>query len=63
MKTTIILNALDIDPTIYFLGSDKEIEEAEKKEARQAAIIEKLIFSGDTLQKGNKTHDSASYRK
>ena len=46
----ILLQSLDIDPALYFTGSNKEIEEAEKKEARQAAIIEKLIFSEDIQQ-------------
>lgn len=46
----ILLQSLDIDPALYFTGSDKEIEEAEKKEARQAAIIERLIFSGTFRQ-------------
>lgn len=46
----IFLQSLDIDPTIYFLGSDEEIAEAEAKEARRAAEIEKVIFSGDFQQ-------------
>ena len=46
----ILFQSLDIDPTIYFTGSNKEIEEAEKKEARQAARIEKIISRPDFQQ-------------
>lgn len=46
----ILLQSLDIDPTLYFTGSDEEILEAEKKEARRAAEIENLIFSGNFRQ-------------
>lgn len=46
----ILLQSLDIDLVIYFTGSDEEILEAEKKEARRAAEIESLIFSGTFRQ-------------
>lgn len=55
MKTTIILNTLDIDQAIYFLGSDEEIAKAEEKEARQAEKLEKIIFSSDFQQLTYKT--------
>lgn len=46
----ILFQSLDIDPVIYFTGSDEEIAEAEKKEARQAARIEKIISRPDFQQ-------------
>lgn len=41
----ITLKSLNIDPCIYFLGTDAEIEEAERKERMQAEKIESIIFS------------------
>ena len=50
MKRTIKLKAMDINPAIWFTGTDEEIEQAERKEARQAAKLEKIIFSPDFQQ-------------
>lgn len=41
----ITLKNLNIDPCIYFLGTDAEIEEAERKERMQAEKIKDIIFS------------------
>ena len=41
----ITLEALNIDPKIYFLGTDEEQEKAEAKETARAAELEKIIFS------------------
>lgn len=41
----ITLKSLNIDPCIYFLGTDAEIEAAEQKERMQAEKIESIIFS------------------
>ena len=50
MKRTIKLKAIGIDPCIWFFGTDEEIAKAEKKEARQAARIEKIISRPDFQQ-------------
>lgn len=61
MKKTIKLKSMDIDPAIYFTGSDKEIEEAEKAEARQAAKLERIIFS-DCFQQLTYTNHAGAIR-
>lgn len=48
-QTRISFESLNINPTIYFLGTDEEIEAAERKEAARAAELEKVIFSSDFL--------------
>lgn len=50
MIKNIILKSLDVDPVIYFTGTESEITEAETKEARRASEIENLIFSGNFKQ-------------
>ena len=44
-KTICKLNKLNIDPCVYFLGSDEEIEAAEALEASRAADLEKILFN------------------
>ena len=46
-QTELFFASLEIDPCLFFLGSDEEIEAAEKKENERAAELEKIIFSGD----------------
>lgn len=43
----ITLNNINIDPCIYFLGTDVKIEEAEEKERAQGKKIENIIFADD----------------
>lgn len=50
MKRTIKLKSMDIDPKIYFFGTDEEIAKAEQTEARQAARIERIISRPDFQQ-------------
>lgn len=57
----ILFQSLDIDPALYFTGSNKEIEEAEKKEARQAAKLERIIFS-DCFQQLTYTNHAGQIR-
>lgn len=48
-QTQLFFDSLKINPTIYFWGTDREIEEAEEKEAIRAAELEKVLFSDDFL--------------
>lgn len=41
------LTALNIDPAIFFLGSEAEQEEAERKEEERENELKKLIFAPD----------------
>ena len=59
MKRTIKLKAIGIDPTIWFFGTDEEIEQAEKAEARQAAKLEEIIFSPGFQQLTYTTKDGS----
>lgn len=43
-KTIYKFKKLNIDPCIYFLGSDEEIGKAEALEAARAADLEKILF-------------------
>ena len=43
----IVLNSLDIAPELYFLGTDQEIEQAERKEQERRDEIANIIFSPD----------------
>ncbi len=44
-ENTITFNSLNISPDLFFLGSDEEIEAAERKEAERAAEIERVFFA------------------
>lgn len=59
MKKEIVLKSLNIDPVIYFSGTDEEIEQAERKEEKQSKIIENIIFSSDFQQLTYKTASGA----
>lgn len=48
-RKNVLLKSLNINPVLFFLGTDEEIKEAEEKEARRAAEIEKIIFSPDFI--------------
>ena len=43
MKKNLTLKSLDINPNIYFFGTDKAIEQAERKEEEQAAAVSAII--------------------
>lgn len=48
-ESTIIFENLNIEPTVYFLGTDAEIEEAERKEAQRAEDIKRVVLSPDFI--------------
>lgn len=58
---------LNIDPCIYFLGSDEEIEKAEALEAARAAELEKILLNNSmvyyTTLQGQKRYLHRSTRK
>lgn len=43
----ITLSSLNIDPAIFFLGSEAEQEEAERKEEERENELKKIIFAAD----------------
>ena len=50
MKRIIILPSLNIDPVIFFRGTEAEQEEAEAREAERKTEIEKIIFNPNFQQ-------------
>ena len=48
-ESTITFENLNIEPTVYFLGTDEEIEEAERKEAQRAEDIKRVVLSPDFI--------------
>lgn len=46
-EKNIILEALNIDTLVFFLGSEAEQEEAEAKEAARLDEVKKIIFAPD----------------
>ena len=46
-EKNITLSSLNIDPAIFFIGSEAEQEEAERKETERAEELKKIIFAPD----------------
>ena len=59
MKKHITIKSLDINPNIYFFGTDEAIEEAERKEAKQAERIAAIISAPDFIALEYKTETGA----
>ena len=59
MKHHTTLKALNINPNIYFFGTDAAIEEAERKEAKQAATVAAIISAPDFVALEYKTESGA----
>lgn len=55
----ITIDALNIDPAIYFSGAEEDIQNAEKIEAARAAEIERLVFCPSFLAMEYRTHHGA----
>lgn len=50
MTETKMFKALNIDPLIFFTGSDAEIEQAEKVETAAASAINEIVSNPIVLQ-------------
>lgn len=59
MKKNLTLKSLDINPNIYFFGTDEAIEEAERKEEEQAAAVSAIISAPDFIALEYKTETGA----
>lgn len=59
MKHHITLKSLDINPNIYFFGTNEAIEAAERKEQVQADIIKNIISAPDFIALEYRTKSGA----
>ncbi len=59
MKKNLTLKSLDINPNIYFFGTNEVIEQAERKEEEQAAAVSVIISAPDFIALEYKTETGA----